>query len=57
VEEIAQIVTVPSGFTRPVRLRRPSVAGAQGSPVAVLVPVGYPGTEYGWPRFRPDWRV
>ena len=57
VEEIAQIVTVPSGLTRPVRLRRPSVAGAQGSPVAALMPVGYPGTVYGWPRFRPDWRV
>ena len=39
--------------TRPVRLRSPSVAGAHGSPVAVLEPVGYPETVYCWPRFRP----
>src|ERR1022692_4847298 len=40
VEVTAQMVTVPPGLTRPVMLRRPSVAGAQGSPVAGLFPVG-----------------
>ena len=40
VEVMAQIVTVPFGLTRPVMLRRPSVAGAQGSPVALLSPAG-----------------
>ena len=40
VEVMAQIVTVPFGLTRPVMLRRPSVAGAHGSPVAALSPVG-----------------
>ena len=40
VEVTPQIVTVPSPFTRPVMLRRPSVAGDHGSPVAELVPVG-----------------
>ena len=40
VEVAAQIVAVPSRFTRPVTLRSPSVAGAHGSPVAALVPVG-----------------
>ena len=40
VEVTPQIVTVPSPFTRPVMLRRPSVAGAHGSPVAKFVPVG-----------------
>jgi hypothetical protein len=40
VEVTAQMVTVPLGLTRPVRLRRPSVAGAHGSPVAELIPVG-----------------
>ena len=40
VEVTAQIVTVPSPFTRPVMLRRPSVAGDHGSPVAGLLPVG-----------------
>src|SRR3984957_18272875 len=36
VEVTAQIVAVPFGLTRPVMLRRPSVAGAQGRPVAAL---------------------
>ena len=40
VEVTAQMVAVPSRFTRPVMLRSPSVAGAHGSPVAALVPVG-----------------
>jgi len=40
VEVIAQIVTVPSPLTLPVMLRRPSVAGDHGKPVAGLVPVG-----------------
>jgi hypothetical protein len=40
VEVTAQIVTVPLGLTGPVRLRRPSVAGAQGRPVTALTPVG-----------------
>src|SRR5215472_17442764 len=40
VEVTAQMVTVPSSLTRPVMLRRPSVAGAHGSPVTGLVPVG-----------------
>src|SRR6516162_508947 len=40
VDVMAQIVTVPLGLTRPVMLRRPSVPGAQGSPVAALSPVG-----------------
>lgn len=44
VEVDAQRVTVPSRLAFPVRLRRPSVAGAHGPPVAGLVPVGYPGT-------------
>src|ERR1039458_8298307 len=44
VEVMAQIVTVPSGLTRPVMFRRPSVAGAHGRPVAGLLPAGYPGT-------------
>jgi len=30
---IAQIVAVPSRLTRPVRLRRPSVAGDHGRPL------------------------
>ena len=37
---IAEMVAVPSPFTRPLRLRRPSVAGDHGSPVAALFPVG-----------------
>ena len=37
---MAQIVTLPSGLTRPVMLRSPSVAGAHGSPVAALSPAG-----------------
>ena len=44
VDVMAQIVTLPSRYTRPVMLRRPSVAGAHGSPVAALLPVGYRGT-------------
>jgi len=40
VEVIAQMVTVPSSFTLPVMLRRPSVAGLQGRPVATLFPLG-----------------
>ena len=47
VEVTAHSVTLPSGLTRPVRLRSPSVAGAQGSPVPpgpLLRPVGYPRT-------------
>ena len=40
VEVTAQIVTVPSRLTRPVMLRSPSVAGAHGSPVTLLSPVG-----------------
>ena len=40
VEVTAQIVAVPSRLTRPVMLRRPSVAGAHGRPVAGLLPVG-----------------
>ncbi len=32
VEVMAQIVTEPPGLTRPVRLRRPSVAGAHPGP-------------------------
>jgi hypothetical protein len=40
VEVTAQIVTVPLRPRRPVMLRRPSVAGAQGSPVAALSPAG-----------------
>ena len=40
VEVIAQIVTVPSRLTRPVMLRRPSVAGDHGFPVAALLPEG-----------------
>jgi hypothetical protein len=40
VEVIPQIVTVPFGFTRPVMLRSPSVAGAHGSPVTALIPDG-----------------
>ena len=35
-----QMVTVPFGLTLPVMFRRPSVAGAQGSLVAGLLPVG-----------------
>src|SRR5579862_772059 len=53
VEVMAQIVTVPSELTRPVRLRSPSVAGDHGRPVTALIPVGYPGTVYGVPRFSP----
>jgi len=34
------MVTVPSGLTRPTMFRNPSVAGAQGSPVAALSPAG-----------------
>ena len=40
VEVTAQMETVPSRLTWPVRLRRPSVAGAHGSPVTELTPVG-----------------
>ena len=40
VDVMAQIVAVPSSLMRPVRLRRPSVAGDHGSPVAGLLPVG-----------------
>jgi|GEM_PF-5787304 len=40
VEVMPQIVAVPSGFTRPSMLRRPSVPGVQGRPVAALSPVG-----------------
>src|ERR1700722_3803478 len=40
VAVMAQIVTVPSELTRPVMLRRPSVAGDHGRPVAALLPVG-----------------
>ena len=40
VEVMPQIVTVPLLFTRPVMLRRPSVAGDHGSPVTGLLPVG-----------------
>jgi hypothetical protein len=40
VEVTAQIVTDPSRLTRPVMLRRPSVAGAHGSLVAALSPIG-----------------
>jgi GNAT superfamily N-acetyltransferase len=40
VEVMAQIVTVPSRFTRPVMFRSPSVAGDQGSPVIGLSPDG-----------------
>lgn len=40
VKVMAQIVTVPSRFTLPVMLRRPSVAGAQGRFVPGLFPVG-----------------
>ncbi len=40
VEVIAQIVAVPSRLTRPVRLRRPSVAGDHGRPLAGFLPVG-----------------
>lgn len=40
VDVIAQIVTVPSRSTRPVRLRRPAIAGAHGSAVAALLPTG-----------------
>ena len=50
VDVMAEIVTVPSRFTRPVMLRRPSVAGAHGRPLAGLFPVGYPATVYGTPR-------
>src|SRR5580693_1864455 len=44
VEVMAQMLTVPSGLTRPVMLRSPSVAGDHGSFVAALIPVRYPGT-------------
>ncbi|HWD51445.1 MAG TPA: hypothetical protein VG412_03530 [Acidimicrobiales bacterium] len=44
IEVTAPIVAVPLGLTRPVMLRKPSVAGAQGSPVAGLFPVGEPET-------------
>src|SRR5580693_2084784 len=57
VEVMPQTVAVPFGLTRPSMLRRPSVAGAQGRPVAALSPVGYPGTVYGLPRFKPDCNV
>src|SRR5262249_10566603 len=57
VDVMAYLVAVPSPFTTPVRLRRPSVAGAHGSSVAGLLPVGYPGTVYGTPRFRPACNV
>src|ERR1700677_1114827 len=57
VEVIAQMLTVPLALTLPVRLRRPSVAGAHGRPVAALLPDGRPATLYGWPRFRPDCSV
>ena len=47
VEVIAQMLTVPSWLTRPVRLRKPSVAGDHGNPagtflvmVTGLMPVG-----------------
>jgi hypothetical protein len=40
VDVTAQFVALPSWFTRPVMLRRPPVAGAHGSPVAALLPVG-----------------
>ncbi|WP_240702372.1 hypothetical protein [Trinickia terrae] len=40
VDVIAQIVTVPSLSTRPVRFRSPSVAGAHGRPVTEFVPGG-----------------
>ena len=46
VEVTPQIVTVPSPFTRPVMLRRPSVAGAHGSPVAEIVAGGITGRRY-----------
>ena len=40
VEVTAQTVTEPSRLTRPVMLRRPSVAGAHGSLVTALSPIG-----------------
>jgi mRNA-degrading endonuclease toxin of MazEF toxin-antitoxin module len=40
VEVMAQIVTVPSPLICPLILRRPSVAGDHGRPVAALLPVG-----------------
>src|SRR6201995_3020818 len=57
VEVIAQIVAVPSRLTWPVMFSRPSVAGHHGRIVTELVPVGYPGTVDGRPRFSPDWSV
>src|ERR1017187_1167699 len=47
VEVMVQILTVPSGLTRPVMFRRPSVAGAHGRPVAGLLPAGYPARRTG----------
>jgi hypothetical protein len=40
VAVVAQIVTVPSRPTVPVRFRRPPVAGAHGRPVVALIPAG-----------------
>ena len=47
------MVAVPSLFTTPVILRRPSGAGDQGSPVTELSPVGYSGTMYGSAEVEP----
>jgi hypothetical protein len=40
VEVTPQMVTVPFRLTWPVMFRNPSVAGAQGSPLAALSPDG-----------------